>query len=64
MEFILRLGRYPVRLGFDPDRLRDSHMPRGYSPPGVQSRAIKGHEFGLKLNALERDQLIAFLRTL
>jgi hypothetical protein len=49
---------------FDPDRLRDSHRPGGYSPPGVQSRAIKGHEFGLKLNAVERDQLIAFLCTL
>jgi hypothetical protein len=49
---------------FDPDRLRDSHVPGGYIPPGIQSRAIKGHEFGLKLNALERDQLIAFLRTL
>lgn len=49
---------------FDSDRLRDSHVPGGYSPPGVQRRAIKGHEFGLKLNAMERDQLIAFLRTL
>jgi hypothetical protein len=49
---------------FDPDRLRDSHVPGGYNPPGVQSRAVKGHEFGLKLNAVERDQLIAFLRTL
>jgi cytochrome c peroxidase len=29
---------------FDADRLRDSHVPGGYSPPGVQSRAIKGHE--------------------
>ncbi len=49
---------------FDPDRLRDSHVPGGYSPPGVQRRAIKGHEFGLKLSGVERDQLIAFLRTL
>jgi hypothetical protein len=49
---------------FDSDRLRDSHVPGGYSPPGLQNRAIKGHEFGLKLNAIERDQLIAFLRTL
>jgi cytochrome c peroxidase len=49
---------------FDPDRIRDSHVPGGYSPPDVLSRAIKGHEFGLKLNAVERDQLIAFLRTL
>jgi len=49
---------------FDPDRLLESHVPGGYSPPGIQSRAIKGHEFGLKLKAGERDQLIAFLRTL
>ena len=26
--------------------------------------AIKGHEFGLRLDAIEREQLIAFLRTL
>jgi cytochrome c peroxidase len=49
---------------FDPDRLRDSHVPGGYCPPGVQNRAINGHEFGLNLNAFERDQPIAFLRTL
>ena len=48
---------------FDPDRLRDSHVPGGYSPPGVQSHAIQGHAFGLRLNAVEREQLIAFLRT-
>ena len=39
-------------------------VPPGYSPPGTKSRAIKGHEFGLKLNVEERQQLIAFLRTL
>ncbi len=49
---------------FNPDRLRDSHLPGGYSPPGVESRAVQGHEFGLKLNPVEREQLIAFLRTL
>jgi hypothetical protein len=49
---------------FDPGRLRDSHVPGGYSPPGAQSHAIQGHAFGLKLNAVEREQLIAFLRTL
>jgi hypothetical protein len=49
---------------FDPDRLNDSHLPGGYSPPGVKNRAVPGHEFGLKLNAVEREQLIAFLRTL
>jgi hypothetical protein len=49
---------------FDPDRLNDSHMPGGYNPPGVTNRAIKGHEFGLKLTVVEREQLLAFLRTL
>ena len=49
---------------FDPDRLKDTHVPGGWSPPGTKSRAIKGHEFGLKLNQIEREELIAFLRTL
>ena len=49
---------------FDPDRLKDSHTPGGFLPPGKETNAIQGHEFGLKLNAPERAQLIAFLRTL
>ncbi len=49
---------------FDPDRLKESHIPGGWSPPGVEALAIKGHEFGLTLKPVERDQLIAFLRTL
>ena len=49
---------------FDPDRLNDTHKSEGYNPPGVTQRAIKGHEFGLRLNPVEREQLIAFLRTL
>jgi mono/diheme cytochrome c family protein len=49
---------------FDPDRLKETHTPGGYNPPGVEARAITGHEFGLKLSAQEREQLIAFLRTL
>ena len=49
---------------FNPERLSDAHLPGGYRPPAVMNRAIKGHEFGLKLNPLERAQLIAFLRTL
>jgi mono/diheme cytochrome c family protein len=49
---------------FDPDRIKDSHVPGGWSPPGTKTRAIKGHEFGLKLTPLEREQLVAFLRTL
>jgi hypothetical protein len=49
---------------FDPDRLNDTHVPGGWSPPDTKTRAIKGHEFGLKLELREREQLIAFLRTL
>jgi hypothetical protein len=49
---------------FDPDRLQDTHAPGGWRPPGVERRAIPGHEFGLRLSATERTQLIAYLRTL
>jgi mono/diheme cytochrome c family protein len=49
---------------FDSDRLKETHTPGGYNPPGVTHRAVKGHEFGLKLTALEKQQLLAFLRTL
>jgi len=49
---------------FDPDRLRETHEPKGFTPPGVVNRAIPGHEFGLKLTDDERLELIAFLRTL
>ena len=44
--------------------LLDTHEPTGFTPPGVRERAIRGHEFGLKLPPDERAQLIAFLRTL
>jgi hypothetical protein len=49
---------------FDPGRLSDAHEPGGFVPPGTARRAIKGHEFGLTLSPEEREQLIAFLRTL
>jgi hypothetical protein len=49
---------------FDPDRLREQHEPGGWSPPDTKTRAIKGHEFGSKLKPEEREQVIAFLRTL
>ena len=49
---------------FDPDRPKETHKPGGWSPPGAETRAIKGHEFGLRLSAEERAELIAFLRTL
>jgi hypothetical protein len=49
---------------FDPDRLSETHEPGGFTPPGQPARAIPGHRFGLDLSAEEREQLIAFLRTL
>jgi mono/diheme cytochrome c family protein len=49
---------------FDPDRLKDSHIRGGFSPAGATTGAIQGHEFGLRLNPVERKQLLAFLRTL
>jgi hypothetical protein len=49
---------------FDPDRLQATHVPGGWFPPGSKTRAIMGHEFGLKLPPEERDQLIAYLKTL
>ena len=49
---------------FDPERVRDTHKPGGFIPGGETTHAIKGHEFGLRVNPGEREQLIAFLRTL
>ena len=48
---------------FDPRRLRDDY-PTGFKGYGVKTRAVKGHEFGLKLPAEDKAALIAFLRTL
>jgi hypothetical protein len=33
-------------------------------PFGAKARAVQGHKFGLNLEPKEREQLIAFLRTL
>ncbi|MFB3923591.1 MAG: hypothetical protein ACE145_17850 [Terriglobia bacterium] len=49
---------------FDPGRVKDTHVPGGWSPPGTKTWAIKGHPFGLDLTPEERAQLIAFLKTL
>jgi hypothetical protein len=49
---------------FDPGRLSDDYVPTGYRGPDGRNRAVKGHEFGLKLTPSERTALIAFLRTL
>jgi hypothetical protein len=49
---------------FDPKRLRDDYVPSGWKGPGVKTRAVKGHEFGLDLSAADKRALIAFLKTL
>jgi hypothetical protein len=49
---------------FDPNRLRDDYIPTGWKGYGVKTRAVKGHEFGLKLSATDKQALIAFLKTL
>lgn len=49
---------------FDPSRLNDDHVPGGWMPFGTKTRAIQGHPFGLRLRDEERQQLLAFLRTL
>lgn len=49
---------------FDPARLRDDYVPTGFKPYGVKTRAVRGHEFGLKLSTGDRQALIAFLKTL
>jgi hypothetical protein len=46
---------------FDPARLNVDYVPKGFHlGPGP----IKGHEFGLRLSADDRVDLIAFLKTL
>jgi hypothetical protein len=49
---------------FDLRRLRDDYVPTGFKGHRVKTRAVKGHEFGLRLSADEKRALIAFLRTL
>lgn len=49
---------------FDPARLRDDYIPTGFRGIGLQTRSIRGHEFGLRLPPDEKAALIAFLKTL
>jgi hypothetical protein len=48
---------------FNPDRLRDDFASTGFRGL-VPTRAVRGHEFGLKLAPDERAALIAYLNTL
>lgn len=49
---------------FDANRLRDDYVPTGFKGFGVKTRAVKGHQFGLRLPADDKKALIAFLKTL
>ena len=49
---------------FDPARLRDDYVPKGWNPPDTRARPIPGHRFGLNLTAEDKRALIAFLKTL
>jgi hypothetical protein len=49
---------------FDPRRLQDDYVPTGFKGHGIPSRAVKGHEFGLRLSDEDKRALIAFLKTL
>ena len=49
---------------FDPKRTRDDYRPTGFRGHGHETRAVKGHEFGLDLAPDDKAALIAFLRTL
>ena len=49
---------------FDPRRLSGDYVPTGYRGYGVSTRAVRGHEFGLKLSVEDKRDLIAFLKTL
>jgi hypothetical protein len=48
---------------FDPNRVRKL-VPGGWIPAGAKAHGIRGHEFGLSLDPPEREELIAFLRTI
>ena len=49
---------------FDPARLREDYVPTGFKGYGVKMRAVKGHEYGLRLSDTDKQALLAFLRTL
>ena len=49
---------------FDEARLRDDYVPTGFIGYGVKTRAVPGHEFGLRLSSGDKKALLAFLRTL
>ena len=49
---------------FDPARLQNDFVPSGFKGAKAESHAVNGHEFGLNLAPGQREELIAFLKTL
>lgn len=49
---------------FDKARLNEDYIPKGYKPAHAKSMAVKGHLFGLDLNAQDKKALIAFIKSL
>lgn len=49
---------------FDPARLDPGYVPTGFKGYDGKTRSIPGHPFGLQLSPSEREDLIAFLKTL
>jgi hypothetical protein len=49
---------------FDPARLDRQYQPKGWNPPGVKTRAVPGHTFGLSLATDDKGALLAFLKGL
>jgi hypothetical protein len=49
---------------FDRARLSPDYVSKGWNPPGTTTRAIRGHVFGVVLNAEDKAALLAFLRSL
>src|SRR5262249_26661479 len=45
---------------FDPARLKEHYVPTGFKGFGLETRAVKGHEFGLSLSSEDKRALIAF----
>ena len=39
-------------------------LSTGFIPAGQETRAVKGHVFGLRLSPSEKGELLAFLRSL
>ena len=49
---------------FDVARVEANYQPKGWNPPGVTTRAVPGHSFGLSLPPDQKQALLAFLRSL